>query len=134
MPQSVSLSQLKNSRVEQNDHGMPEPASPPSQSNETSKPEITNTIHDPNRYRDIHSFLESSIPPMTHLMDAFIDFGCINADYLLAISSWSFESIRNALNQLSLGGRQITEMEKFVLEYHFKEYFTQPGKGKNSNL
>jgi hypothetical protein len=105
---------------------MPESASLP-RSNESSKPDITYTIHDPNQYRDIHSFLESSTPPMTHLMDAFINFGCINADFLLAVSTWSFERIRDVLDQLSLGpdGRQITEMEKFILENHFKEYFAQ---------
>ena len=66
---------------------------------------------------------------MTHLMDAFIDFGCINADFLLTISSWSSEKIRDVLDQLSLGpGRQITEMDKFILEHHFKEYFTKLGK------
>ena len=83
------------------------------------------TTHDPNQYRDIRKFLESTKPLMTHLMDAFIDFGCINTDFLLTISSWSSEKIRNFLDQLSLGpGRQITEMDKFILENHFKEYFT----------
>lgn len=100
-------------------------------------PDVTCTIHDPKRYRDIHNFLEASMPPMTHLMDAFIDFGCINADFLLTISSWSIEKIRDVLDQLSPGsnGKQITEMDKFILEYHFKEYFTQKGRrGNKSDL
>jgi hypothetical protein len=131
-PRSVPLSQSKRFRVgfEQNDHGMPESASSLSR----SKPDIT---YDPNQYRDIHSFLGTSTPPMTHLMDAFINFGCINADFLLAISSWSSERIREVLDQLSLGpdDRQITEMDKFILENHFKEYFTQQiGKRGNSDL
>lgn len=90
-------------------------------------PDITCTTHDPNQYRDIHSFLETSLPPMTHLMDAFINFGCINAAFLHTISSWSTEKIRDVLNQLSLDpkGRKITEMDKFILENHFKEYFSQ---------
>ena len=73
---------------------------------------------------------------MTHLMDSFIDFGCINAEFLLTISSWSFEMIREVLDQLSLepNGRQITEMEKFILENHFKEYYTQVGRRGNSDL
>jgi hypothetical protein len=116
---------------------MPESASSHSRSNESSKHEITSTINDPNQYRDIHNFLGTSTPPMTHLMDAFINFGCINADFLLAISSWSSERIREVLDQLSLGpnDRQITEMDKFILENHFKEYFTQHiGKRGNSDL
>ena len=97
-------------------------------------PDIICTTHDPKQYRDIHNFLEASIPPMTHLMDAFIDFGCINADFLLTISSWSNERIRDVLDQLSLGlnGKQISEMDKFILEYHFKEHFANLGKGGNS--
>ena len=95
-------------------------------------PDISCTIHDPNQYRDIHNFLEASLPPMTHLMDAFIDFGCINADFLLTISSWSIEKIRDVLDQLS-NGKQITEMDKFILENHFKEYFTQKGRGGNKS-
>jgi len=76
-------------------------------------------------YRPIHDFLEASVPPMTHLMDTFIDFGCTNADFLMAISSWSFERIRNVLNQIPPGqnGRKMTEMEKLILQNHFKEYF-----------
>ena len=105
----------------------------PSRSNESSmgvNPDIT---HDPNQYKDVHRFLEASTPPMTHLMDAFINFGCINADFLRAISVWSLDKIRNVLDQLSLGpnGRQISRMDKFVLENHFKEYFTQLEKRGN---
>jgi hypothetical protein len=108
-------------------------------SNESSMnidPDITCTTHDPKQYRDIHSFLETSMPPMTHLMDAFIDFGCINADFLLTISSWSMEQIRDVLDQLSLGrnGKQMTEMDKFILENHFKEYFTRGKEGNKSDL
>ena len=90
-------------------------------------PDITCTTHDPNQYRDIRRFLESSLPPMTHLMDAFIDFGCVNAAFLHTVSSWSIEKIRDVLNQLTLGptGKKITEMDKFILENHFKEYFSQ---------
>jgi hypothetical protein len=123
MPQSIPLSQSRGIKA-----GVPESASSISRSNESSKPDTTpRSIHDPNQYRDIHSFLGASIPPMTHLMDAFIDFGCTNADFLLAISSWSSERTREALDQLSLGpnDRKFTEMEKFILENHFKEYFAQ---------
>ena len=92
------------------------------------------TKHDPNQYQDIRTFLENSMPPMTHLMDAFINFGCINGEFLLAISSWPLERIREVLDQLSLGpnDKPITEMDKYILENHFKEYFTQVGKRGNS--
>jgi hypothetical protein len=126
------------SERERGNHGMPESASQTvPRSNEPStvmKPNTAYKKHDPNQHPDIHSFLEASTPPMADLMDAFVDFGCTNKDYLLAISRWSPEGIQNFLNQLSLGptGRQLTEMEKFILEYHFKEYFTQPGKKENS--
>lgn len=98
-------------------------------------PDVTCTMHDPNQYRDIHTFLETSMPSMTQLMDAFIDFGCINAEFLLTILSWSIERIRDALDQLSLGpnDKRITEMDKFNLENHFKEYFIQCGMGGNSS-
>ena len=37
------------------------------------------------------------------------------------------------LDRLSLGpnGRQLTEMEIFILQNHFKEHFTRPGKRWN---
>ena len=62
---------------------------------------------------------------MSHLMDAFVDFGCINTDFLLVISSWSVERIRYVLDQLLPGhdGKKLTEMEKFILQEHFKGYF-----------
>jgi len=120
-------------------HVMPPSASSFSRSNNEAlkkpdtTPPTTRTLHDPNQYRDIHNFLGASIPPLTHLMDTFIDFGCTNADFLLAISSWSSERIREALEQLSLGhhDRRFTDMEKFILENHFKEYFAQK---ENSGL
>jgi hypothetical protein len=64
---------------------------------------------------------------MTHLKDAFIDFGCVNVDYLLAISVWPSERIFDFLDQLSLGpnGARLTEMEKHILQFHFKKYFTE---------
>jgi len=140
MPESVShiLSQSKELRAgsERDKHGMPESASQTlPRSNESSmgvKPDLTYTKHDPNQYRDIHNFLKSSMPPMTHLMDAFIDFGCINVDFLRAVSSWSFEAIRGVLDQLGSNGKQLTEMEKFILQNHFKEYFTQLEKRRDS--
>jgi len=122
-----------------NNHRMPESASQIlPRSNKSSmniKPEITYKIHDPNEYHDIHNFLEASMPPMTHLFDAFINFGCINTDFLLAVSRWSSENIRDFLDQLSLGPneRQITEMEKFVLQNYFEDYSIQLGKRRNKS-
>jgi hypothetical protein len=119
-PRSVShLSQSKVLQV-RSGSGRDNHAMPASQtlrrSNESSMDidfDVTCTLHDPTKYRDVYDFLETSKPPMTHLMDAFIDFGCINAEFLLAVSSWSFEGIRGALDQLSFrpdasGGRKLT--------------------------
>jgi hypothetical protein len=85
-------------------------------------------LHDPNQYQAIHKFLQASKPPMTHLMDVFIDFGCTNADFLIAVSSWSMERIRGLLDKLPPGpdGKKVTEMDKFILQNHLKEYFAQP--------
>ena len=66
-------------------------------------------------------------------MDAFIDFGCVNAEFLLAISSWPIETIQGVLDRLSLpDGKELTEMEIFILKDHFKEYFSQLEKKGNS--
>lgn len=104
-----------------------------------ARPEVTPsnyTVYDPKQYHAIHGFLQASMPPTTHLMDAFINFGCINADFLLAISSWPSEKIRGVLDQLPPGpdGKQITEMDKFILQYHFKEYYAQLWIWKEKSL
>ena len=139
-PVSHILSQSKELRAgsERENPEIPKSASQTlPRSNESSmstKSEITYKKHDPNQYHDINKFLETTMPPMTYLLDAFIDFGCVNADFLRAISSWSFEAIRGVLDGLSLGpdGRRLTEMEIFILQNHFKEYFTQFEKGGNT--
>ena len=138
-PVSHILSQSKELRAgsERDNPGVPKSASQTfPRSNESStgtKSEITHKKHDPNQYKEINDFLKITIPPMTHLLDAFIDFGCVNAEYLRAVSSWSFEGIRGVLDGLSLGSdRSLTEMEKFILQNHFMEYFTQLKKGGNT--
>ena len=77
-------------------HGTPQSASRIfSRSNERpkdAKPDSTpRSESHPDKYRAIHHFLDASMPPMTHLMDAIIDYGCINADffacYLLVVAS-----------------------------------------------
>ena len=86
----------------------------------------TNQDSTPNlQYGAVLDFLNASKPPMSHLIDSFVDYGCINAEFLLAISSWSVERIRYVLDQLLPGrdGKKLTEMEKFVLQNHFREYF-----------
>jgi len=91
-----------------------------------TKPDSTPNLSPPSQqYGAVLDFLNASKPPMAHLMDAFVDYGCINAEFLLAISSWSVERIRCVLDQLTPGrdGKKITEMEKFILQEHFKEYF-----------
>ena len=91
-----------------------------------TKPDSSPNLSPNQQYGTVLDFLNASKPPMSHLMDAFVDYGCINAEFLLAISSWSVERIRYVLDQLTPGrdGKKMTEMEKFVLQNHFKEYFS----------
>lgn len=86
---------------------------------------MPDATYDPNQYRAVYDFLQASVPPMTHLMGAFIEFGCDNADFLQVMSKWPFERISNVLNEFSRGGDngELTGMEKFVLQNHFKDYF-----------
>ena len=79
--------------------------------------------HDPNQYRDVYDFLQASTAPMTHLMDVLIDFGCINVDFLRAMSKWPSERITYVLNRLGGDDRKLTGMEKFILRNHLKDYF-----------
>ena len=81
--------------------------------------------YDSNQYRAVYDFLQASMPPMTHLMDAFIDFGCFDPVCLHAISIWPLERIESVLNQLSPGSGdgKLTKMETFILQNHFREYF-----------
>ena len=89
----------------------------------TPSPSSIITMHYNPQYCPIYKFLQASKPAMTHLMDPVINFGCIK--FLQAISSWSSEKITYFLNQLPPGcdGGKIMEMEKFILQHHFKDYF-----------
>ena len=123
----VTQNQPENDRSQLDLH---EPGSQPKHENLVnaqgmSQPVSRCPTHDPNQYRAVHDFLQASVPPMTHLMDAFIDFGCINAHFLRTISTWPFEKIRCVLDQLSPGSndKKLTGMEKFILQDHFKDYF-----------
>jgi hypothetical protein len=66
-------------------------------------PDSTPNIFPNQQYGAVLDFLNASKPPMSHLMDAFVDFGCINAEFLLVISSLSMERIRYILDQLTPG-------------------------------
>ena len=73
----------------------------------------------------VHKFLEAAIPSMTHLLDQFIDFGCLSEDFLYAVSMWPLEKIRAFLKSLppGPGGSGLTEMEVDILTYHLESYF-----------
>ena len=73
----------------------------------------------------VHHFLEAAIPPMTHLLHQFMEFGCVSEEFLFAVSGWSPEAIGTFLKRLppGPGGRALTEMEINILTYHFESYF-----------
>jgi hypothetical protein len=73
----------------------------------------------------VHKFLEAAFPPMTHLLQRFIDFGCRSEELLFAISMWPPERIRRFLKSLPPGptGSALTKMEVDILAYHFESYF-----------
>lgn len=75
--------------------------------------------------RSVQKFLEAARPPMTHLLQQFIEFGCRNEDFLLAVSVWPLERIRKFLKSLppGPGGSPLTKMEVDILTYHFESYF-----------
>lgn len=87
-------------------------------SNATMSPSSGSSTNNP-----IRDFLQASRPPMTHFMDAFIDFGCTNAEYLQVISSWPSEAVKHMLDKLppTRDGRKMSEMDKIVLQNHFKD-------------
>jgi hypothetical protein len=75
--------------------------------------------------RSVHHFLEAAIPPMTHLLPQFIEFGCVSEEFLFTVSQWSPEAIRTFLQSLPPGpaGSALTKMEVVILTYHFESYF-----------
>lgn len=102
-------------------HGMPQPAF---QGSSRPLPPISRVTYNPDQYHAVYDFLQTSMPPTTHLMDAFIDFGCDSGDFLRAMSKWPSERITYVLDHLSPGGDgRLTGLEKLILQNHFKDYF-----------
>ena len=64
---------------------------------------------------------------MAHLYHHFINFGCSNKEYLLAVSSWPPEVVRNfliqALTDRETGEIVVNSMDMFVLQTHFLAYY-----------
>lgn len=73
---------------------------------------------------EVESFLQACIPPMGHLLQRLLSYGCRNQQFLYAVSQWPKAEIEEFLHNLpTLGGRDITPMEVQVLRVHFLQYF-----------
>jgi len=73
---------------------------------------------------EVESFLQACTPPMGHLLQRLLSYGCRNRQFLLAASHWPKEEIEVLLQNLpTLGGRELTQMEVQVLRLHFSQYF-----------
>jgi len=75
----------------------------------------------------VFSFLEQCTPSMAHLHQHFVSFGCSDEEYLLAVSSWPPEVVRNFLIQVltdrETGEMLVSSMDMFVLQTHFLAYY-----------
>jgi hypothetical protein len=75
----------------------------------------------------VFNFLEHCTPSMAHLHRHFVNFGCSNEEYLLAVSSWPPEVVRNFLTQAltdrETGEVLVNPMDMFVLQTHFLAYY-----------
>jgi hypothetical protein len=74
----------------------------------------------------VAQFLNRCVPPMGHFRQCFIDYGCSNEEYLVAVSTWPTDRIASFLSQVSAhesGERKLSEMDKVVLQNHFISYF-----------
>lgn len=68
---------------------------------------------------EVLSFLNSSDPPMGHRLDMFIRAGCINMEYLHAMTRWGRTEIENFLeHRLSTGGDGLTVFEQRAALLH----------------
>ena len=86
---------------------------------------IVTPLRPGSQIHSVHRFLAAALPPMTHLLHRFFDFGCRSEELLFAISMWPPEEIRRFLKSLPPGprGNALTRMEVDILAYHFESYF-----------
>lgn len=68
-------------------------------------------------------FLITAKPSMEHLIDAFMDSGCINYDCLLRLSSWSTDRVHKYLGAITQNGKPLTGMEKEIIKSHIEDSF-----------
>jgi hypothetical protein len=63
---------------------------------------------------------------MAHYLQHFIDFGCTNEEYLVAVSTWPADRISNFLSQVSSNGDnqpKFSDMDILILQDQFTSYF-----------
>jgi hypothetical protein len=71
-------------------------------------------------------FLNACFPSMVHYLQHFIDFGCTNEEYLVAVSTWPADRISYFLSQVSSHGDnqpKFSDMDILILQDHFISYF-----------
>jgi len=75
----------------------------------------------------VFNFLGQCTPSMSHLHHHFVNFGCSNEEYLLAVSSWPPEVVHNFLKQAltdrETGEVLVNSMDMLVLQTHFLAYY-----------
>lgn len=78
----------------------------------------------------VYAFLANCVPTMAHWYPLLINFGCNSEECLLAVSEWDPDEIERFLRRVSSQAPlvdediQIGEMDFFILQNHFRRYFT----------
>lgn len=88
----------------------------------------------PPEYRidEVANFLQSCVPNMLYLLNTFIEFGCRNGEFLLAVAKWPDGEIEELLKRMidrapptEVSG-MFPEMELWILKKHFKSIADEP--------
>jgi hypothetical protein len=79
---------------------------------------------------EIHDFLGTCQPPMTHHLQRFVDFGCTTSPYLRSVSRWPAEQRYKLLKRILESGERDagvspSEMDIAILEHQFDTYFME---------
>ncbi|PPQ73705.1 hypothetical protein CVT26_010860 [Gymnopilus dilepis] len=101
-------------------------------------PKLEDPTHAPSSDDAIYFFLEACQPPMVHLLQRFVEYGCSTEVYLRSFASFSQEKRRNVLRKIlairpishgegdaTSGRTDMREMDLDVLDNHFVDYFDQ---------
>ncbi|KAF9532642.1 hypothetical protein CPB83DRAFT_847115 [Crepidotus variabilis] len=71
----------------------------------------------------IYKFLNECVPSMRQFYKAFVNYGCKNEEYLVAVAGWSAEQVLQFLrNVASNTNGAMTEMDIQVLQHHLANY------------